>query len=84
MTNEHMHYRIKLKGQLDTRWQDWFDGFTITLMDDGNTVLSGDIIDQSALHGVFKKIRNLGLTIISVNPQATGGCVPFGRITEQD
>ncbi|MEZ4863850.1 MAG: hypothetical protein R3C14_21190 [Caldilineaceae bacterium] len=70
MTNEHIHYRIKIKGRLDSRWQDWFAGFTITLTDDGNTVLKGDIIDQSALHGVFKKIRNLGLTIISVNPQS--------------
>ena len=69
MTNEHIHYRIKIKGHLDTRWQDWFEGFTITPTDDGYTILRGDIIDQSALHGVFKKIRNLGLTIISVNPQ---------------
>ncbi len=72
MTNKHIRYRIKIKGHLDTRWQDWFDGLTITQSDDGHTILSGAIVDQAALHGVFKKIRNLGLTIISVNPQTKG------------
>lgn len=72
MMNEHTHYHIKIKGHLDARWQDWFDGLTITLTDDGDTILSGSIIDQSALHGVFKKINNLGLTLISVNLQANG------------
>lgn len=72
MTNEDTQYHITIKGHLDASWQDWFDGLTITLTDDDNTILSGDIIDQAALHGVFKKIRNLGLTIISVNPQTKG------------
>lgn len=69
MNNEQTQYQIRVKGQLDTRWQDWFDGLTITLTDDGDTVLSGVIVDQAALHGVLKKICNLGLTLISVNPQ---------------
>lgn len=72
MMNEHTHYHIRIKGHLDTRWQDWFDGLTITLTEDGDTFLSGFIVDQAALHGVLKKIRNLGLAIISVNPQAKG------------
>ena len=72
MMNEHTHYRIKIKGHLDSRWQDWFDGLTITLADDDNIILSGDIVDQAALDGIFTKIRNLGLTIVSVNPQAKG------------
>ena len=72
MMNEHTHYRIKIKGQLDSRWQDWFDGLTITPTDDDNIILSGDIADQAALHGIFAKIRNLGLTIISVNAQVEG------------
>ena len=72
MMNEHTHYRIKIKGQLDNRWQDWFDGLTITPTDDDNIILSGDIVDQAALHGIFAKIRNLGLTIISVNAQVEG------------
>jgi hypothetical protein len=69
MMNEHTIYHIKIKGHLDARWQNWFDGLTINLMDDGDTILSGIIVDQSALHGMFKKISNLGLTLISVNPQ---------------
>jgi hypothetical protein len=69
MTNEGAHYHIRIKGHLDTGWQDWFDDLSITLTDDGDTILGGVIVDQAALHGVFKRIRNLGLTIISVNPQ---------------
>lgn len=72
MMNERTHYHIKIKGHLDSRWQDWFDGLSITLADDDNIILSGDIVDQAALHGIFTKIRNLGLTIVSVNPQAKG------------
>ena len=72
MMNEHIHYQIRIKDHLDTRWQDWFDGLTVTLTGDGDTILSGVIVDQAALHGVLKKIRNLGLTLISVNPQAKG------------
>ena len=68
MMNEHTHYHIKIKGHLDTRWQDWFDGLTITLTGEGDTILSGVIVDQAALHGALKKISNLGLTLISVNP----------------
>jgi len=70
MMNEDTQYHIKIKGHLEPRWQDWFDGLAITLTDDGDTILSGDIVDQAALHGVFKKIRNLGLIIVSVNPQS--------------
>ena len=72
MMNEHIHYQIRIKDHLDTRWQDWFDGLTVTLTGDGDTILSGVIVDQAALHGVLKKIRNLGLTLISVNLQAKG------------
>jgi hypothetical protein len=74
MTNEHTNkqsgYNIKIQGQLDERWKEWFDDLDIILTDDGDTILSGDIVDQSALHGVLKKIRNLGLTLISVNPHS--------------
>lgn len=70
--NEHIHYLIKIKNHLETHWQDWFDGLTITMTGDGNTILSGVIVDQAALHSVLKKIRDLGLTIISVNPQEKG------------
>jgi len=76
MTNEYAgkqsRYRIEIKGHLDARWQEWFDDLDITLSKDGNTLLSGILVDQAALHGVLKKINNLGLTLISVNPQTKG------------
>lgn len=68
--NKQSNYHIKIRGPLDDHWQDWFDGLTITLTDDGDTILSGVIVDQAALHGVIKKISNLGLTLISVNPKS--------------
>ena len=69
MTNEHTRYNIKIQGQLDDRWKAWFDDLDIILTRDGDTILNGIIIDQPALHGVLKKIRDMGLTLISVNPQ---------------
>ena len=69
-TKKQSDYHIKIEGHLDAHWQDWFDGLSITLNDDGDTILSGAIVDQAALHGVLKKISNLGLTLISVNPQS--------------
>ena len=72
MTNEDTLYHIQIEGHLDTRWQDWFDGLTITLTEKGDTILGGVIVDQAALYGVLKKINKLGLTLISVNPQSKG------------
>lgn len=63
-------YEIRIKGHLTDRWVEWFDGWTITRTDDGNTVLSSAMIDQSALHGTLKKIRDLGLTLLSVGPRS--------------
>jgi hypothetical protein len=60
-------YQIRLKGHLDTAWADWFAGLTITLEDNGDTLLTGPVVDQAALHGVLKQVRDLGLTLISVN-----------------
>lgn len=60
-------YRIKIQGQLDSQWADWFEGLTITLEEDGNTLLTGPVIDQAALHGLLKKIRDLGIPLISIN-----------------
>ena len=59
-------YQIRLKGHLDSQWTDWFDGLTITLEEDGNTLLTGPVIDQAALHGLLKKVRDLGMTLVSV------------------
>ncbi|RPJ15885.1 MAG: hypothetical protein EHM37_02955 [Deltaproteobacteria bacterium] len=60
-------YEIRLKGHLDARWAKWFDGLTITLEDDGDTLLTGPVTDQAALHGLLKKVRDVGLPLLSVN-----------------
>ena len=60
-------YEIILQGHLSSQWSSWFDGFTITLDPGGRTILVGPVIDQAALHGVLKKIRDLGIPLISVN-----------------
>ncbi len=65
MTSET--YRITIKGHLDGDWSDWFDGLTITLVDNGETTLTGPIVDQTALHGVLIKIRDLGLPLLGVS-----------------
>lgn len=65
--NQPGFYQIRLKGQLDSQWTEWFEGMSITLEEDGNTLLTGPVIDQAALHGLLKKIRDLGLTLVSVN-----------------
>jgi hypothetical protein len=59
-------YKIRIKGQLDSQWTDWFEGLTITLDDNGDTLLTGPVIDQAALHGLLKKVRDLGLPLVSV------------------
>jgi hypothetical protein len=65
--NQHQYYEIRLKGHLDDRWAEWFDGLTITIVDDGDTLVTGPVIDQAALHGLLKKVRDLGMTLVSVN-----------------
>ena len=60
-------YQIRLKGHLGRQWTDWFGGLTITLEDNGDTLLTGPVEDQAALHGLLKKVRDLGTPLISVN-----------------
>lgn len=61
------HYEIYIRGHLDDRWTGWFEGMTIRLTDNGETRLSGTVVDQSALHGLLRKVRDLGMPLVSVN-----------------
>jgi hypothetical protein len=63
---EPERYEIRLKGHLDDRWADWFDGLTIRREDNGETLLAGPVVDQAALHGLLRKVRDLGLPLLSV------------------
>jgi hypothetical protein len=65
--DQPMVYQIRIKGHLGSQWMDWFEGLIITLEEDGNTLLTGTVIDQAALHGLLKKVRDLGLPLLSVN-----------------
>ena len=62
-----MVYQIRIQGHLGREWTDWFEGLAITLEQNGTTLLTGPVVDQAALHGLLKKVRDLGLTLISVN-----------------
>ena len=64
--HEPGRYEIRLKGHLDDRWAAWFDGLTITREDNGNTRLTGAVVDQATLHGLLSKVRDLGLPLIAV------------------
>lgn len=59
-------YEIRIRGHLDSRWSDWFDGLSICLEDNGDTVLTGPVVDQAALYGLLKRVRDLGMMLISV------------------
>lgn len=59
-------YTIRIKGRLDCKWSDWFGGFTITSLENDETVLSGMVLDQAALYGLIAKLRDLGLPILLV------------------
>ena len=76
MTNESKHktdpgqlivYQIGIEGHLDDQWADWFSGLTITLEENGDTLLTGPVVDQAALFGLLKKVRDLGMPLVSVN-----------------
>jgi hypothetical protein len=63
-------YRIRIAGQLDARWAAWFAGLTITLVG-GDTLITGPVVDQAALQGLLKRVRDLGMPLVSVNPVET-------------
>jgi len=66
-TSNAKTYEIRLKGHLEARWAKWFDGLAITLEDNGDTLLTGPVVDQAALHGILKKVRDLGMPLVSVS-----------------
>jgi hypothetical protein len=77
VTNDHTtnreqttpgRYEIRFRGELDDRWTAWFDGLTASVPGDGTTVVAGQFPDQAAIHGVLERVRDLGLTLISVTP----------------
>lgn len=71
-------YEIRVRGHLDARWANQFEGLTITLEDNGDTLLTGPVIDQAALHGLLKKVRDLGMTLVSVCPVEPGPSTALG------
>ena len=63
---------VRIKGHLGPRWTAWFEGLTLTLADNGDTLLTGPVADQAALHRLLRQVRDLGLPLISVTPAQTG------------
>ena len=70
--SQSMVYQFRIKGHLSPQWTDWFEGLTITLEEDGDTLLTGPVIDQAALHSLLRKIRDLGVPLVSVNHIKSG------------
>ena len=66
-SGQPMVYQIRIEGHLACQWTDWFGGLSITLEEDGDTLLTGPVIDQAALYGLLKKVRDLGMPLVSVN-----------------
>jgi hypothetical protein len=66
--NQPLVYQIRIKGHVSPQWTDWFEGLAITLEESGDTLLTGEVADQAALHGLLKKVRDLGMPLLSVNP----------------
>ena len=86
---EPERYEIRIKGHLGSRWADWFEGLTITLEENGDTLLAGPVVDQAALHGLLRKVRDLGMPLISVNrvdpaPSASLGTGGTGQADASD
>jgi hypothetical protein len=71
-------YQIRIKGHLGSQWTDWFEGLTITLEEDGDTLLTGPVVDQAALHGLLKRVRDLGMPLVSVSPVEPGPSTTLG------
>jgi hypothetical protein len=70
-------YQIRITGRLDSQWEEWFEGLTITL-DGGDTLITGPVVDQAALHGLLKRVRDLGMPLVSVSPVESGPSTTLG------
>ncbi len=77
--SQPMVYQIRLRGHLGRQWTEWFEGLTITLEDNGETLLTGPVVDQAALHGLLRKVRDLGMPLLSVIRLEKGGQVYLDR-----
>lgn len=66
-TTRPLVYEIRIRGHLGQQWREWFKGLTILLAENGDTVLTGVVVDQAALHGMLKKVRDLGMPLLAVN-----------------
>ena len=71
-SNQPVVYEIRIAGHLPAQWSDWFEGLAVTLESDGTTLLSGPVVDQAALYGLLKKVRDLGMPLVAVNRIAQG------------
>lgn len=78
-SKDHGRCRIRIQGRLDQRWSTWFDGMSLTYDEDGTTLLEGYVGDQAALHGLIRKVGDLGLTLLEVTNETPEG--PTGRRT---
>jgi len=67
-----MIYQIRIQGHLGSEWTDWFEGLTITLEDNGETLIRGQVVDQAALYGLLRKVRDLGMPLLAVNRDYPG------------
>jgi hypothetical protein len=70
--SEPLVYQIRIKGHLGPQWTEWFEGMAVTREENGDTLLTGPVVDQAALHGLLKKVRDLGLPLLSVIRVETG------------
>jgi len=84
-SNKPVIYQIRVGGHLGTQWEDWFGGSTITLDANGETLITCQLVDQSALFGLLKKVRDLGLPLIAFNPISSDEVqVPQTKNTEKE